>query len=70
MSRSRQEPRIGTAGWSIPRIHQVHFPAEGSHLARYAAVFSGAEINSSFYRPHRRSTYERWAASTPDGFRF
>jgi uncharacterized protein YecE (DUF72 family) len=28
------------------------------------------EINSSFYRPHKRSTYERWAASTPPGFRF
>ncbi|MGJ7505922.1 DUF72 domain-containing protein [Variovorax sp. GT1P44] len=28
------------------------------------------EINSSFYRPHRRQTYERWAASTPSGFAF
>jgi uncharacterized protein YecE (DUF72 family) len=27
------------------------------------------EINSSFYRSHRTSTYERWAASTPDNFR-
>ncbi|MDB5569500.1 MAG: hypothetical protein JWN93_683 [Hyphomicrobiales bacterium] len=61
---------IGTAGWSIPRIHQSNFPPEGSHLARYASVFSAAEINSSFYRPHRKSTYERWAQSTPDDFRF
>lgn len=28
------------------------------------------EINSSFHRPHRRTTWERWAAVTPDGFRF
>ncbi len=28
------------------------------------------EINSSFYRPHRRSTYERWAAAVPDEFAF
>ena len=28
------------------------------------------EINSSFYRPHQQKTYERWAASTPKGFRF
>jgi uncharacterized protein YecE (DUF72 family) len=28
------------------------------------------EINSSFYRPHRRVTYERWAATVPDDFRF
>ena len=28
------------------------------------------EINSSFYRPHRTATYERWAASVPEEFRF
>lgn len=28
------------------------------------------EINSSFYRSHRPSTYERWAAITPASFRF
>ena len=28
------------------------------------------EINTSFYRRHRRSSYERWAQSTPDEFRF
>ena len=31
---------------------------------------SAVEINSSFHRPHRRLTYERWAASTPEHFRF
>jgi uncharacterized protein YecE (DUF72 family) len=62
--------RIGTAGWTLPREHQGAFPAAGSHLERYAARFSGAEINSSFYRAHRRSTYERWAASVPPDFRF
>jgi uncharacterized protein YecE (DUF72 family) len=61
--------RIGTAGWSFPRTLEG-FPTEGSGLERYAAVFNGVEINSSFYRPHQRKTYERWAASTPAGFRF
>lgn len=28
------------------------------------------EINSSFHRPHRVSTYAGWAASVPEGFRF
>ncbi len=46
------------------------FPAEGSGLERYAAVFGAVEINSTFYRSHRGSTYLRWAACTPDGFRF
>jgi uncharacterized protein YecE (DUF72 family) len=28
------------------------------------------EINSTFHRPHRASTFARWAASVPAGFRF
>jgi uncharacterized protein YecE (DUF72 family) len=62
--------RVGTAGWSIPSAHTALFPAEGSHLARYCARFNAVEINSSFYRPHRASTYARWAASVPSSFRF
>jgi uncharacterized protein YecE (DUF72 family) len=41
-----------------------------SHLELYARQFSAVEINSSFYRHHRRATYERWAASVPPEFRF
>jgi uncharacterized protein YecE (DUF72 family) len=39
-------------------------------LQRYAAQLNCVEINSSFYRPHRQQTYQRWAASVPAGFRF
>jgi uncharacterized protein YecE (DUF72 family) len=62
--------RIGTAAWSIPREHAAPFPVAGSHLERYAAVLNAVEINSSFYRPHRTATYERWAASVPEDFHF
>jgi uncharacterized protein YecE (DUF72 family) len=62
--------RIGCAGWTIRAEHAPSFAAEGSHLARYAKTFNAVEINSSFYRPHRRATYERWAASVPEGFAF
>jgi uncharacterized protein YecE (DUF72 family) len=61
---------VGCAGWSLRQEHAPDFPAGGSHLARYAAVFPAVEINSSFYRPHRPQTYARWAASVPDDFRF
>ena len=61
---------VGTAGWSIPRAAAKRFPSAGTHLQRYGTRLPAAEINSSFYRPHRRSTYERWAASVPDEFRF
>jgi uncharacterized protein YecE (DUF72 family) len=62
--------RIATAGWSIPAKVADRFPADGSGLQRYSARFTGVEINSTFYRSHRRSTFERWAETTPDGFRF
>jgi uncharacterized protein YecE (DUF72 family) len=61
---------VGTAGWSIPKEYAGAFPGDGSHLERYARIFRAVEINSSFYRPHRPSTYERWAASVPTGFQF
>jgi uncharacterized protein YecE (DUF72 family) len=61
---------IGTAGWSIPAQYTPDFPGEGIHLERYGAQLNAVEINSSFYRPHQRKTYERWAASVPDGLRF
>lgn len=61
---------LGCAGWSLARDHWPSFPSEGTHLQRYAAVLSAVEINSSFYRPHRTTTYERWARSVPAGFRF
>ncbi|MFG6284278.1 DUF72 domain-containing protein [Sphingomonas sp. S6] len=63
-------PLIGTAGWAIPAADRSSFPEDGTALQRYAAVMPCLEVNSSFHRPHRRSTWERWAASVPDGFRF
>ena len=62
--------RIGTAGWSIPRQSAHRFASSGTHLERYGRVLGCVEINSAFYRPHRPSTYARWAASVPDDFRF
>ena len=61
---------IGTAGWTIPGKNADQFPGEGSGLERYSARFAGAEINSSFHRPHRASTWARWAELTPPDFRF
>ncbi len=60
----------GTAGWSIPRHLADSFPSDGTALERYAARFAVTEINSSFHRPHRISTWERWHDSVPEGFRF
>ncbi len=61
---------IGTAGWSIPRSAASRFPGSGTHLERYAPVLPCTEINATFYRSPRSSTYARWSASVPHGFRF
>lgn len=60
--------RIGCAGWPAPPAEDGL--ASGSRLERYARVLRATEINSSFHRPHRVQTYERWAASVPADFRF
>lgn len=62
--------RVGCAGWALRKEHAGAFPAEGTHLTRYAGRFPAVEINSSFYKPHQPATYTKWAASVPDGFRF
>lgn len=62
--------RIGTAGWTLAPGEQHRFPEAPSHLQRYAQVFDACEINSSFHRPHRPSTYARWAQAVPPGFGF
>ena len=59
----------------MPKQHLPLFPTspdavKPSHLERYASRLRCVEINSSFHRPHRRATWERWAATTPDDFRF
>ena len=61
---------IATAAWSIPKAVAEAFPSEGSALERYATVFQGVEINSTFYKNHRSTTYERWAGSVGHDFRF
>jgi uncharacterized protein YecE (DUF72 family) len=61
---------IGTAGWSLPRAEQNHFPPSGSHLERYASRFPAVEINSSFHRSHKPVIWARWRDAVPATFRF
>jgi len=61
---------LGCAGWNLRREHTDRFASAGTHLQRYASAFNAVEINSCFYRPHRFTTYERWAASVPEYFQF
>ena len=66
----RATVHIGCAGWALRKENAETFPPPGTHLGRYAKRFNAVEINSSFYRPHRRSTYARWADAVPASFAF
>jgi len=70
MAMTTRTIRTGIAGWSIGSALAGQFPGNEGHLGRYARQLNAAEINSSFHRPHRRATYEKWAASVPPDFRF
>ena len=61
---------VGTAGWSVPQTSRDKFPETGTQLERYAGVLKAAEINSSFHRSHMADTYQRWAMSVPEDFKF
>jgi uncharacterized protein YecE (DUF72 family) len=62
--------RIGCAGWGIPKHAALRFPAGPNNVNRYSQLFNCCEINSSFYRPHRIATWQRWADSVSGDFRF
>ncbi len=62
---------IGVAGWQIPKELKERFPSAGGPvLTSYSARLPAVEINTTFYRDHRKSTFERWAQETPPNFRF
>ncbi|MUN64818.1 DUF72 domain-containing protein [Kocuria sediminis] len=63
---------IGTSGWSYDHWEHVLYPPgtpRAGRLARYAEVFSTVELNASFYRWPRESTFAGWNRRLPPGFR-
>jgi len=56
--------------WSIPSGLAGRFAKDGSGLERYASVFKGVEVKSTFYNVHRDQTLARWAGPVPPDFRF
>jgi uncharacterized protein YecE (DUF72 family) len=63
---------VGTSGWSYPQWRDSFYRGvrQRDWLAHCAARFSGIEVNATFYGRIRPETLQRWAAATPDEFRF
>ena len=65
--------RVGIGGWSYAPWRGSFFPsglAQSRELEFAAQQFGAIEINGTFYSRQARSTWEKWAASVPDGFQF
>ena len=65
--------RIGISGWRYPPWRGVFYPRglpQRRELEHASACFDSIEINGSFYSLQRPSSYQRWAAETPEGFVF
>lgn len=63
--------RIGTSGWSYDHWTDVLYPPRlpaARRLARYTEVFDTVELNASFYRWPKDSTFAGWRERLPDGF--
>ncbi|ORW11712.1 DUF72 domain-containing protein [Mycobacterium kyorinense] len=63
--------RIGTSGWSYDHWADVLYPRglpSARRLARYIEVFDTVELNASFYRWPKDSTFDGWRRQLPNGF--
>jgi uncharacterized protein YecE (DUF72 family) len=63
---------IGTSGWSYAHWDGVLYPPRtpvGDRLAHYVRRFHTVELNASFYRWPRSTTFAGWRERLPAGFR-
>ncbi|HEY0170828.1 MAG TPA: DUF72 domain-containing protein [Pyrinomonadaceae bacterium] len=77
---SGPRPRVGCQGWNYddwvtPKgsARPVFYPTgtRAEHmLDLYARAFDTVEVDSTFYAAASDTTYDGWAARTPDGFTF
>jgi uncharacterized protein YecE (DUF72 family) len=63
--------RIGTSGWSYDHWTDVLYPSglpSARRLDRYVEEFDTVELNASFYRWPKDSTFSGWREQLPAGF--
>ncbi len=63
--------RIGTSGWTYAHWKDVFYPDDqpkAKWLEYYAQEFDTVELNASFYRLPKETTFKNWFRKTPEGF--
>jgi uncharacterized protein YecE (DUF72 family) len=64
---------VGTSGWSYDHWEGVLYPPgipARDRLWAYSRQFQTVELNASFYRWPRQSSFAGWRRRLPDGFQF
>jgi uncharacterized protein YecE (DUF72 family) len=65
--------RVGTSGWSYDHWRGGFYPetlAKSRWFDFYAERFHTVEVNATFYRRFKDSTYRNWDDRAPQGFRY
>ena len=68
-----QTIRIGCSGWNYRHWRGLFYPEDlrmRDWFAFYAEQFDTVEINNSFYRLPKESTFTAWRNQAPPGFRY
>jgi uncharacterized protein YecE (DUF72 family) len=63
---------VGTSGWTYASWAPILYQGvpRKRWLAHAAQVFTGLEVNGTFYRQQSEDTFRRWREETPGDFRF
>lgn len=72
-NRPQDRIRVGIGGWTFAAWRGTFYPSglKQAQELRYAASHvTSIEINGTFYRTQSPASFRKWAAETPDGFRF
>jgi uncharacterized protein YecE (DUF72 family) len=61
---------VGCAKWSSAELKGFYPKGTKDELAYYASQFNSIELNATFRKRYFAPQYEKWAAATPEGFKF
>jgi uncharacterized protein YecE (DUF72 family) len=65
--------RVGVGGWDYDPWRESFYPsglAKAKQLEHMAARLTAIEINATYYKLQKPETFERWAKTVPENFRF
>ena len=61
---------VGCAKWSKKDLKNFYPKGTKDELAYYSTQFNSIELNATFRKRYWAPQYEKWANTTPDGFKF